>query len=325
MEYFAQYRLLLLLRLFYDETDEDHTLTAAEIVRHWAEHGIPGSRRNVYADVEFLISFGVDIICRRERQNRYFLGSRLFELPELKLLVDAVESSRFMPRRKSDSLIEKLSRLTSREQRGELHRPVYMDDGAKPANDGVYYIIDVLHTAVREKRQVKFQYIDYTPQKEKVYRHDGLWYYLSPYALIWSRDYYYAVGRSKRHAGLAQFRVDRIVNAEILAEGAVPMPDFDPSLYAREIFGMYPEKPCRIELLCENSVMRSVIDRFGENVDTQVVDGGHFIAAVEAAPSPPFFAWVFTFGGKIQIVSPSSVLQTMREMGGWLVPRRPLG
>lgn len=318
MKYDVQTRILLLLKLLYEQSDETHTLTATGIIQYWAAHGIAGDRRNVYSDIALLTDLGVDIVQRRERQNRYFLGSRLFELPELKLLVDAVESSRFITRKKSDTLIEKLSQLASRDHGAELHRPIYMDGTVKPSNETIYYAIDTLHTAIREKQQVRFQYIDYAPQKEKILKHDGQWYEFSPYALIWSRDYYYAVGYSQRHNGLAQFRVDRIANAELTPLSAISTPDFDPTLYARQVFGMFPDHLCEIELLCANSVMRSVIDRFGEEVQTEVVDEGHFRAVVEAAPSPPFFAWVFTFCGEIQIISPQAVLDEMREMCAWL-------
>ena len=231
MKHDVQTRILLLLKLLYEQSDETHTLTATGIIQYWAIHGIAGDRRNVYSDITLLTDLGVDIVQRRERQNRYFLGSRLFELPELKLLVDAVESSRFITWKKSDALIEKLAQLTSRNHGAELHRPIYMGSAVKPSNETIYYAIDTLHTAIREKQQVRFQYIDYTPQKEKILKHDGQWYEFSPYALIWSRDYYYAVGYSQRHNGLAQFRVDRIANAELTPLPAIPTPNFDPTLW----------------------------------------------------------------------------------------------
>ena len=151
-----------------------------------------------------------------------------------------------------------------------------------------------------------------------VLKHNGYRYQFSPYALIWSRDCYYAVGWSEKHGKLAQFRVDRMVAVKSSDQAAVCMPDFDPAEYVRKIFGMYPDDLCTVELLCENEVMRSVIDRFGEEVSTVTADDGHFKAIVEVAPSPPFFAWVFTFCGKIQILGPAEVLDEMRGMAAWL-------
>lgn len=318
MIYKNQVRTLLLLKMLYNQTDEDHHVSLSDILSFWESKGIHAGRKSVYADIEALIDIGIDIICIKSTQNRYFIGTRLFELPELKLLVDAVESSRFVTRKKSDILIKKLALLTSRGHAVELHRPVYMDRAVKPENESIYYSTDTIHTAIREQKQIRFQYVDYTAQKEKIMKHDGAWYIFSPYALMWNQDYYYAVGYSERHKGLAQFRVDRIVNADILDQPSVSSIDFDPTRYASQIFGMYSDQICQVELLCENSIMRSVIDRFGENVQTEVVDGGHFKAMVDVAPSPPFFAWVFTFSGKIKIVSPIDVLDEMRHMGEWL-------
>ena len=260
----------------------------------------------------------MDIVCVKSTQNRYFVGERLFELPELKLLVDAVESSRFITAKKSERLIEKLGKLTSESHARQLDRHIYMEGTAKPENECIYYSVDEIHNAIQEKRQITFQYYEYTPQKEKILKHNGYRYQFSPYALIWSRDCYYAVGWSEKHGKLAQFRVDRMVAVESSDQAAVCMPDFDPAEYVRKIFGMYPDDLCTVELLCENEVMRSVIDRFGEEVSTVTADDGHFKAIVEVAPSPPFFAWVFTFCGKIRIVGPAEVLDEMRGMAAWL-------
>lgn len=315
----SQLRILLLLKFLYEHSCEEHPVSVAEILQCWNEHGIHADRKSVYGDIAALAEFGIDIIQRRERQNRYFIGSRLFELPELKLLVDAVESSRFITRKKSAELIGKLSSLAGNGNATQLDRPVYMDGTAKPENEAAYYIVDVLQTAIREKRQVSFQYFEYTPQK-KVLKHDGYSYQFSPYALIWSRDYYYAVGWSEKHAKIAQFRVDRMTSIRPMEQDAVFTPDFDPAAYVRQVFGMYGAAARRVELLCDNELMRSVIDRFGEDVQTEIVDEAHFRAYVEAAPNPPFFAWVFTFGGRIRITGPEDVLLEMRRMAGWLNP-----
>ena len=195
-----QRRLLLLLQLLLEQTDEHHYVTGADIMRFWKKHGIHASRKNVYSDIQLLIDFGLDIICIRSAQNRYFIGSRLLELPELTLLVDAVESSHLITEKKSAALIEKLGHLTSRHNAALLNRPVYMDGTAKPDNEAVYYSIDAIQTAIHEQRAISFQYFEYTPKKEKVLKHKGYRYGLSPYALIWNRDFYYAVAGRKSTA-----------------------------------------------------------------------------------------------------------------------------
>ena len=232
--------------------------------------------------------------------------------------MDAVESSRFITEKKSTALIKKLGHLTSTAQAEQLNRRIYMGGTPKPENESIYYNVDTIHNAVQKKQQITFQYFEYTPKKEKVLKHDGYKYRFSPYAMIWNRDCYYAVGWSEKHGKIAQFRVDRMTAVEPLEQTEVQTLDFDPAEYVRKVFGMYPDDLCTVELLCDNEVMRSVIDRFGENVQTETVDEQHFRATVEVAPSPPFFSWVFTFSGKIRIVSPAAVLEEMQDMAAWL-------
>lgn len=309
---------LLLQRLLYEETDDQHTVTVADILAYWKQHGIEAGRKSVYSAVDALQNCGVDVICENRTQNHYYIGDRLFELPELKLLVDAVESSRLITDKKSERLIGKLSKLTSTAQAKGLHRHVYMTGMLKPKNEAVYYNVDMLHTAIQLKRQVSFQYFEYTAQKKRVLKHDGYRYRFSPYALIWDRDFYYAVGWSAKHGKVAQFRVDRMTATELLEDAAHVARGFDPAVYAEKVFGMYPTQCDTLELLCENSVMRYVIDRFGEDVWTTAVDNQHFAARVNVAPSPPFLGWVFAFGGKIRITGPAYVLEEMKKMSQWL-------
>ena len=313
----SQYGLLLLQRYLYKRTDDKHPASVSDILAFWQEHGIQAGRKSVYSAIEVLQSSGMDIVCVKSTQNRYFVGARLFELPELKLLVDAVESSRFITAKKSEQLIEKLGKLPSESYAFQLDRHIYMDGTVKPENECIYYSVDKIHSAIQEKCQITFQYFEYTPKKEKVLKHDGYRYQFSPYVLIWNKDYYYAVGWSNKHGKLAQFRVDRMTAVELLNQTAILAPDFDPAEYVQKVFGMYPDALCTVELLCDNEIMRSVIDRFGENVQTETVDEQHFRATVEVAPSPPFFSWVFTFSGKIRIVSPAAVLEEMQDMAAW--------
>lgn len=314
----SQQALLLLRQYLHQHTDEQHPVSVTDILAFWQQHGIQAGRKSVYTDIELLQNAGMDIVCVKSSQNRYFVGQRLFELPELKLLVDAVESSRFITEKKSTALIKKLGHLTSTAQAEQLNRRIYMGGTPKPENESIYYNVDTIHNAVQKKQQITFRYFEYTPKKEKILKHDGYKYRFSPYAMIWNRDCYYAVGWSEKHGKIAQFRVDRMTAVEPLEHTAVQTPDFDPAEYVRKVFGMYPDNLCTVELLCDNEVMRSVIDRFGENVRTETVDEQHFRATVEVAPSPPFFSWVFTFSGKIRIVSPVAVLEEMRDMAAWL-------
>ena len=313
-----QRRLLLLLKLLYEQTDETHFVSGADILRYWEDASIRANRKNVYGDIRLLLDAGHDIICVKSKQNRYFIGSRIFELPELKLLADAVASSHLVTEKKSAALLQKLGRLTSVHNAGHLNLPVYMEGTTKPDNEAIYYAIDAIQTAIHMRQAISFQYYEYTPKKEKVLKHKGYRYVFSPYALIWNRDFYYAVGWSQKHGKLAQFRVDRMTRIRQSDAEYTADPSFDPAGYVREVFGMYHDETQRMTLLCENHAMKNVIDRFGEDVCTEIVDARHFRAVVDAAPSPPFFAWVFTFGGAIRIEGPADVLAKMKDMAAWL-------
>ena len=214
MRHEAQIRLLLLQKYLLEYTDEQHSVSVSDILIFWEQHGIRAGRKSAYSDIEILQNGGMDIICVKSTQNRYFIGCRLFELPELKLLVDAVESSRFITEKKSEVLIEKLSHLASTAQAEQINRHVYMEGTAKPNNEVIYYTIDAIQNAIQDKHSISFQYFEYTQEKRKVLKHDGYRYVFSPYVMIWSRDYYYVVGWSEKHGKLAQFRVDRITSIE---------------------------------------------------------------------------------------------------------------
>ena len=212
-------------------------------------------RKSVYDDIQTLNEMPdtpFEIVQQRGRGGGYYMVDTPFELAELKLLVDAVESSHLITEKKSAALIEKLGHLTSRHNAAILNRPIYMDGTAKPDNEAVYYAIDAIQTAIHEQRAISFQYFEYTPKKEKVLKHKGYRYGFSPYTLIWNRDFYYAVGWSEKHGKLAQFRVDRMTAIQETDAPYTADPSFDPASYLREVFGMYHDAPRRVMLLCEN-------------------------------------------------------------------------
>lgn len=314
----SQIRILHLFQFLYRNTDEMNPASVADILRFWELQGICSERKQVYKDIALLQDFGVDVIRIKSTQNHYFIGNRLFELPELKLLVDAVESSRFITSKKSGDLIRKLGQLTSNTQAEQLDRHIYMDGMPKPSNEAIYYIVDTIQSSIQSNQQISFQYYEYLPTKEKVLKHQGYRYQFTPYALIWNRDHYYVVGWSEKHMKLSQFRVDRMTSVEMMDQPGHQLLGFELAEYVQKVFGMYPDDLQMVTLFCENDVMRSIIDRFGEGVRTEIVDDDHFQAVVEVAPSPPFFGWIFTFAGKIRILKPDNVLEEMRQMASWL-------
>lgn len=308
-------RLLFLMELLNRETDEEHPVTIVEIIERLNAEGFSATRKTVAKDIETLLAHGVDIVCNKSRKNQYFVGDRHFELPELMLLVDAVQAARFISQKTSQKLIEKLSSLVSFHQADRLNRQLYVDKQIKSVNETVIYTVDLLHTAIQSSTQVIFQYYEYTATKEKSLKHGGQEYVFSPYSLLWNNDSYYVLGHSESHGKVVKFRVDRMVSPKLTELPSVPKPKhFRVEEYAQSVFSMYDEETRIVTLRCENSLMKSIIDRFGIEVKTKIADEAHFTAEVMVSVSPTFFGWVVGFGGKMGIVAPKDVKTKYRIM-----------
>lgn len=308
-------RIIELLRFLYQQTDEAHAVTVSEMIEYLKSKGIPSVRQTVYTDLEALDTAGIDIVQIKSTQNRYFIGSRIFEYPELKMLVDAVASSKVISAKKSQALIQKLGQLTSIQQAEQLQRLDSLSSRVKPHNEKVYYIIDSIQTAILDQHQISFQYYEYTPEKKKILKHDGYRYILDPYALEWKNDHYYLIGYSHKHKGIAHFRVDRLTSVEPLDSKFQPMPDFDVAAYTNKMVDMFAaEHAEQVKLLCSNELMRVIIDHYGEDIEISPYDDTHFTVIIEVNPSGTFYGWVFKFMGKIRILSPQSCVDKMQDI-----------
>ena len=310
-------RLIDIYKILYQETDEDHPLSTNQLIQMLeTKYGISAHRTTIAEDIQTLTDAGCDIVTINSTQNKYFMGERTFELPELKLLIDAVSSSKMLTQKKSDELVKKLSCLSSRHQSAALRRNLCTPNRIKPANENIYYIIDAINEAINRGRKLSFYYFAYGPDKSHILKNDGKPYILSPYTLLWNGDYYYVVGFSEKHQKITTFRVDRIESTpEILFETSMTKPkDFDIATFVTSVFQMYEADWHTVELRCQNEMMKLVIDRFGEEVKTRPCGSEEFIATVRVSAGPTFFGWVFGFGGKIKIISPKSVKEKYREM-----------
>ena len=306
-------RLLQIKQYLEERTDEAHPAAITDILSYLENEGVQADRRTVSRDIDRLMESGVDIVCNAGRRNEYFCGSKGFELPELKLLVDAVQASRFISHKKSQALIEKLLSLGSDHQAIELNRHLYSDKQIKSENERVYITVDLLYTAINRQRQVQFKYYEYLPDKRKTYKHNGQTYEFSPYGLIWNGDHYYTVGYSRHHDRVITFRVDRIASPRLTDKLAKLEPDsFDMTFYARQVFQMYDGSVCEVTLLCKNHHMKTLIDRFGENVNTEITGNEHFTATVNVAISPTFYGWVFA--NRMKILKPEDAVKEFEAL-----------
>ena len=311
-------RLIELLKLLYAKTDENHLLSTAQIVSYFTEQGVPTDRETVKADIDALNRCGIEIYPVKGTQTKYYFSDRQFELAELKLLVDAVESSKFITSKKSEILVGKLMTMAGEASAKELERHLYTAGRVKPENESIFRTVDTIFKAVNAERQIAFQYCEYAPDKSFTPKHDGEQYVFSPYAMLYNEDKYYLLGYSEHHekgGKIITYRVDRMKLPEILDTPIVPHPEgFDPVDYTVDVFSMFDGKPCRVRLRCENRLMNYVVDRFGEDVQTSIVSKERFDAVVDVSVSQTFFAWVFQFAGAMQIVSPKSVKEQYRQM-----------
>ena len=312
----AQIRIFELLNYLYYETDEEHPVSAQDILKHWKSKGIEAGRKSVYSDIAILTELGIDIVCVKSTQNRYFIGSRLFELPELKLLVDAVQSSRFITRRKSDALIRKLEHLASVYQARQLQRQVFVSGRVKVMNESIYFNVDRLHAAIAARRAITFQYFDYDLQRKKVLRRGGQQYAVSPYGLIWNSDNYYLVAYDSANREMRHYRVDKMTGITVTdkpLEGTEQYSAFDIAVYGQKHFGMYSGEEMTVTLRGTRAMVGVVLDRFGQDV-ILVPDGPeHFTVSIPLVLSPQFFGWLFALEPELTLVAPPQAVDQYRE------------
>lgn len=311
-------RILYLYQLLSEQSDETHPLTTNQIISKMQElHDIHMHRTTVSSDIALLKAAGFDIISERKRSLYYYLADRAFSLPELKVLIDAVQSSKFITENKSQLLIEKLASLTSETNAHKLKRNLHISGRAKSENEKGYYIVDAIHDAINACKKVSFLYFDYDGKKKQVLKNNGQPYTVSPYDLIWDGDFYYLTGYCDERGGVRIFRVDRIKNQpEQLEDGCVARPKgYNVKKYTQEIFRMFDtQQTVEVTMICDNSVMKSIIDRFGKMVKTKVHDDNSFQVSVKVCTGPTFYRWVFGFGGLIKIVSPDEIVSQYVSM-----------
>ena len=305
-------KLIYLAKLMQEKTDDEHGLTMPEIIHELDLCGIKAERKSIYDDFEALSTIGMDI--EKETSGGktfYYLASRDFELPELKLLVDAVQGSKFITRKKSETLIRKIEGLASIYEAKKLARNVHVANRIKTMNESIYYTVDDIHTAINGDRQISFQYFKWNEKGERELKRDGKVYKVSPWALTWDDENYYLVAFDAEAGIIKHYRVDKMLKMEVLderREGAEHFKNFDMALYSKKTFGMYSGKDEYVTLRCKNNTADPIIDRFGHDVLMRPVPREDcFDVTVKVAVSPLFLTWIMNFGGDIKIIAPESV------------------
>lgn len=310
-------KIVYLMKILMERTDETHSITMPEIIAALEGYGIHAERKSIYSDIENLRLFGMDIIGeQRDRTFYYYVGSRQFELAELKLLVDSVQSAKFITAKKSSELIRKIEGFASRYEATQLHRQVYISERIKTMNESIYYNVDKIHTAISANSKIVFQYFQWDIHKQMVLRRDGALYEVSPWALSWDNENYYLIAFDSSENIIKHFRVDKMLHIEVtgeVREGKERFKEFDMAVYAKKTFRMFGGKEQTVKLLCENTFAGVMVDRFGKGISMIPVDDSHFIVSVTVAVSRQFLAWVFALGEGVKIAEPETVIQQMRE------------
>lgn len=309
-------KLLYLSKIFIENTDAEHPMTLKELSSQLAKYEISAERKSLYDDIEMLRVFGLDICVVRDRQVRYYAGKHTFEVAELKLLVDAVQSSKFITEKKSNALIKKLESLCSRYEASSLHRQVTVSNRLKAENEEIFCNVDMIHRAISAGRRICFRYFEWSAEKRRVLKREGAFYCISPWALVWDDENYYMIGYDSEASALKHYRVDKMLElyiAKETREGEKEFSALDMTQYSKQVFGMYGGELCNVRLSCDASLAGVVLDRFGKDI-VIANHGERFEFTAKVMISPNFYSWVLGFGNRVRVVSPSFVADRVVEL-----------
>ncbi len=315
-------KILYIAKLLLEKTDENNKITVNDIIAHLAQQGIPAERKSIYGDLETLEQFGLDICREKSSVTSYYIGSRDFQMPELKLLVDAIQSSKFITTKKSMELIGKLEKLCSENDARLLQRQVYVTNRVKNLNEKIYYNVDDLHNAISLGKQITFTYnqwvLDYTGTEKikRLPRKNGELYKVSPWALSWDDENYYLIAYDETARKLKHYRVDKMQDIIVLKEdrlGEEAFENFDIASYSKSVFSMFGGEEVSVKLSVDNSLIGVIVDRFGKNVFVEKESENTFIINVKIALSPQFFGWLFGLGTKVKILAPQNAVSSFAD------------
>ena len=316
-------KLLYLMDILMEKTDEEHGITMVNILKELERNGISAERKSIYHDLEELRHYGLDILTYSNgRTTFYYVASRKFELAELKLLVDAVQSSKFITEKKSNELIKKLEEFASCYQARDLQRQVFVQGRVKTMNESIYYNIDKIHEAIDKNYAITFQYFQWNVKKEMELRHEGEYYEVSPWQLMWDDENYYLIGYHHEDQKIKHFRVDKMLHIDITdvtRQGAQDFHKVDVKTYSKRVFGMYDGVQTNVKLKCHNSLVGVMIDRFGKNVPLIPLDDDYFQINVTVAVSRQFLGWLLAIGTGVTILEPQEVKDNMVEACGEMI------
>ena len=312
-----KFKFTYLMKIMLEKTDDEHSLTMPQIMEELEKYDVTAERKSIYTDFQDMTEkFGVEIIKEQiGRETYYHVGAREFELAEVKLLIDAIQSSKFITQTKSRELITKIKSFVSEHQAKQLQRQVYINDRVKTMNESVYYNVDDIHTAINQNKKIRFKYFKWDINKKLVPRHNGDWFIVSPWALTWDDENYYMVAFDDLDKKIKHYRVDKMMHISVEEEkrsGKEVFRNFDMAEYSKATFGMYQGTKTKVKIRFANYMCGVFIDRFGKDISIRKVDAEHSEINVNVNVSPQFFGWIFSLGKDVKVVGPEEVVEELR-------------
>ena len=312
-----KFKFTYLMKIMLEKTDDEHSLTMPQIMEELEKYDVTAERKSIYTDFQDMTEkFGVEIIKEQIGRETYdHVGAREFELAEVKLLIDAIQSSKFITQTKSRELITKIKSFVSEHQAKQLQRQVYINDRVKTMNESVYYNVDDIHTAINQNKKIRFKYFKWDINKKLVPRHNGDWFIVSPWALTWDDENYYMVAFDDLDSKIKHYRVDKMMHISVEEEkrsGKEVFRNFDMAEYSKATFGMYQGQKAKVKIQFANYMCGVFIDRFGKDISFRPIDDEHSELHVDVNVSPQFFGWIFSLGKDVKVTGPSEVVEQMK-------------
>lgn len=312
-----KFKLYRLAQIMLENTDDEHYITMPEIIEALSKYEITADRKSIYTNLRDLEVLGIEVEGEPAgNRYHYHVVNRPFELPELKLLVDVIQSSKFITEKKSNTLIRKLEKFSSKYDAQKLQRQVYVSGRIKSMNESIYYTVDAIHNAISENKKIRFQYYQWNVNKKMELRHNGAWYHISPWGLSWDDENYYLIGFDSDVGGIKHYRVDKMLHIQMteeIREGKEHFKKLDMADYSKKSFGMFGGKEQSVKLLVDNRLAGVIIDRFGKDVMMIPSDAHHFTVKIDVHISKQFIGWIFSLGEQVKIISPDEVVEYMKK------------